>query len=152
MGSIGDAYDNAVAESFFGTLQLELLDRQRTGRPRQEPSDLRNGSSASTTGNRRHSSIEMLSPIDYETTHSRHDQHNQPVRNNGATSLLPLRVRRIERVRLHADLSILGRLAVALHQARSARSVAVTARATSRSQTRRPRRAMTANASATTRT
>jgi putative transposase len=26
MGSIGDAYDNSVAESFFGTLQLELLD------------------------------------------------------------------------------------------------------------------------------
>jgi putative transposase len=29
MGSIGDAYDNAVAESFFGTLQLELLDRHQ---------------------------------------------------------------------------------------------------------------------------
>ena len=28
MGSVGDAFDNAVAESFFGTLQLELLDRQ----------------------------------------------------------------------------------------------------------------------------
>jgi putative transposase len=28
MGTIGDAYDNAVAESFFGTLQLELLDRR----------------------------------------------------------------------------------------------------------------------------
>ena len=27
MGSVGDAYDNAVADSFFGTLQLELLDR-----------------------------------------------------------------------------------------------------------------------------
>ena len=27
MGSVGDAYDNAFAESFFGTLQLELLDR-----------------------------------------------------------------------------------------------------------------------------
>jgi putative transposase len=26
MGSVGDAYDNSVAESFFGTLQLELLD------------------------------------------------------------------------------------------------------------------------------
>ncbi len=29
MGSIGDANDNAMAESFFGTLQLELLDGQR---------------------------------------------------------------------------------------------------------------------------
>ena len=28
MGSVGDALDNAVAESFFATLQTELLDRQ----------------------------------------------------------------------------------------------------------------------------
>ena len=28
MGSIGDCFDNSVAESFFGTLQLELLDEQ----------------------------------------------------------------------------------------------------------------------------
>src|SRR3954454_8604549 len=27
MGTVGDAFDNAVAESFFGNLQLELLDR-----------------------------------------------------------------------------------------------------------------------------
>jgi len=36
-------------------------------------------------------------------------------------ALLPLRVRRIERVRLHVDLSILGRLAVALDRARGAK-------------------------------
>jgi transposase InsO family protein len=29
MGSIGDCSDNAVAESFFGTLQFELLDEHR---------------------------------------------------------------------------------------------------------------------------
>ncbi len=28
MGTVGDALDNAVAESFFATLQIELLDRQ----------------------------------------------------------------------------------------------------------------------------
>lgn len=28
MGSVGDAYDNALAESFFATLESELLDRQ----------------------------------------------------------------------------------------------------------------------------
>jgi putative transposase len=27
MGSVGDAYDNAVAESFFATLETELIDR-----------------------------------------------------------------------------------------------------------------------------
>jgi putative transposase len=35
MGTVGDALDNAMAESFFGTLQLELLDR-RTWETRAE--------------------------------------------------------------------------------------------------------------------
>ena len=26
MGTVGDCFDNSVVESFFGTLQLELLD------------------------------------------------------------------------------------------------------------------------------
>jgi putative transposase len=29
MGSVGDAYDNALIESFFATLECELLDRVR---------------------------------------------------------------------------------------------------------------------------
>ena len=29
MGTVGNALDNAVAESFFATLQVELLDRKR---------------------------------------------------------------------------------------------------------------------------
>ena len=29
MGSVGDAYDNAMAESFFATLECELLERRR---------------------------------------------------------------------------------------------------------------------------
>jgi putative transposase len=29
MGSVGDCYDNALCESFFATLECELLDRQR---------------------------------------------------------------------------------------------------------------------------
>ncbi len=29
MGSIGDCYDNAMIESFWGRVQTELLDRQR---------------------------------------------------------------------------------------------------------------------------
>ena len=29
MGSVGDAYDNATCESFFATLECELLDRRR---------------------------------------------------------------------------------------------------------------------------
>ena len=29
MGSVGDAYDNPVAESFFASLEREVLDRRR---------------------------------------------------------------------------------------------------------------------------
>ena len=29
MGSVGDCYDNAMAESFFATLECEVLDRSR---------------------------------------------------------------------------------------------------------------------------
>ena len=29
MGTVGDAYDNAMAESFFSTLETELLSRRR---------------------------------------------------------------------------------------------------------------------------
>lgn len=35
MGTVGDALDNAVAESFFATLQTELLDRRRWSSRRQ---------------------------------------------------------------------------------------------------------------------
>jgi putative transposase len=70
MGTIGDAYDNAVAESFFGTLQLELLDR-RTWTTRAElASAIFEWIECFYNPQRRHSSVEMLSPIDYETAHA----------------------------------------------------------------------------------
>ena len=28
MGTVGDAYDNAIPESFFATLECELIDRR----------------------------------------------------------------------------------------------------------------------------
>jgi hypothetical protein len=46
------------------------------------------------------------------------ERENGRLKNEWALS--PLRVRRIERVRLHADLTILTRLAVALDKARAA--------------------------------
>jgi hypothetical protein len=42
MGNVGDAVDNAVAESFFATLQTDLLDRHRwTSRRAVSAGDLR---------------------------------------------------------------------------------------------------------------
>src|SRR3954471_17509233 len=66
MGSVGEAYDNAMCESFFATLECELLARCRF----KTQADARNATFAFIEGfynkRRRHSSIGYLSPIDYE--------------------------------------------------------------------------------------
>ena len=43
MGTVGDCYDNAMMESFWGTLQLELLDRERGRRERNLPTPSSSG-------------------------------------------------------------------------------------------------------------
>jgi putative transposase len=68
MGSIGDAYDNAMAESFFSTLQRELLDTQRWDTRRQLALAVFEWIEAWYNPRRRHSSIGNVSPIDYETS------------------------------------------------------------------------------------
>ena len=37
MGSVGDCFDNAMAESFFATLECELLDRTGNGNQKRDP-------------------------------------------------------------------------------------------------------------------
>jgi putative transposase len=69
MGTVGDALDNAVAESFFGTLQLELLDRQHWATRHELASAIFDYIEAFYNRTRRHSAIDMLSPIDYEARH-----------------------------------------------------------------------------------
>jgi putative transposase len=68
MGTVGDAYDNAVAESFFGTLQLELLDRHRWTSRQELASAMFEWIECFYNPTRRHSHCGMLSPVDYETT------------------------------------------------------------------------------------
>jgi putative transposase len=66
MGSTGDAYDNAMAESFFGTLETELIDRS-SWRTR---ADARLATfdyiEAFYNPIRRHSSLGNLSPAEFE--------------------------------------------------------------------------------------
>jgi putative transposase len=70
MGSVGDAYDNAVAESFFGTLQLELLDRHHWTSRQQLANAIFEWIEAFYNPKRRHSFIGQLSPVDYENAHA----------------------------------------------------------------------------------
>ena len=66
MGSVGDAYDNAMCESFFATLEMELIDRS-TFRTRVEARmAVFDFIEAFYNPRRRHSSIDNLSPIEYE--------------------------------------------------------------------------------------
>lgn len=68
MGTIGDALDNAVAESFFASLQCELLDRHtwptRAGLARA----IFTWIETFYNPTRRHSTLGYLSPVDFETT------------------------------------------------------------------------------------
>ena len=69
MGSVGDCFDNAVIESFWSRMQVELLDRQRW-RTRVELANAIFGYlEIFHNRQRRHSALSMLSPIEFETGH-----------------------------------------------------------------------------------
>ena len=69
VGSVGDAYDNAMAESFFATLECELLARSRF----KSQAEARNAVFVFIEGfynpRRRHSSLGYLSPAEFERRH-----------------------------------------------------------------------------------
>jgi putative transposase len=69
MGSVGDAYDNAMCESFFATLECELLARSRFRTPAEARSAVFDFIEGFYNPRRRHSSIGYLSPIDFERRH-----------------------------------------------------------------------------------
>jgi putative transposase len=70
MGSIGDCFDNALAESFFSSLQVELLDRQSWATRQQLANAIFEWIEAWYNPRRRHSALDYLSPIDYERAHT----------------------------------------------------------------------------------
>jgi len=66
MGRVGSAYDNAMMESFFSTLQRELLDRRQWATRAELASAIFEWIEAWYNPRRRHTSIGNLSPVDYE--------------------------------------------------------------------------------------
>jgi putative transposase len=66
MGSKGDAYDNAVAESFFATLKKELVHRQSWPSRRDLSWAVFEYIEAFYNRQRRHSTLGYLSPEEYE--------------------------------------------------------------------------------------
>lgn len=66
MGTIGDGYDNAVIESFWGTMQVELLNRKKWRTRIELANAIFNYIEAFYNRSRRHSAIQWHSPVNYE--------------------------------------------------------------------------------------
>jgi putative transposase len=69
MGSVGDAYDNALCESFFATLETELLDRERFADRTVARAAIFEYVEGWYNPHRRHSALGYLSPIEFERLH-----------------------------------------------------------------------------------
>ena len=66
MGSVGDAYDNAMAESFFAMLEREILNRHKFKTHTEARMVIFEWLEGWYNPHRRHSSLGYLSPINYE--------------------------------------------------------------------------------------
>jgi putative transposase len=66
MGTVGDAYDNAMAESFFATLEREVLNRRRFKTQAEAKMAIFDWLEGWYNPYRRHSSLGYRSPVNYE--------------------------------------------------------------------------------------
>lgn len=79
MGSVGDAYDNAMAESFFASLECELIDRRSFQTHAEARIALFTWIEGWYNPRRRHSALGYLSPSNYERSHAARSEQ-QPTR------------------------------------------------------------------------
>ena len=70
MGRVASSVDNTMIESFWSTMQRELLDLQRWSTKEQLASAIFEWIKAWYNPRRRHTSLEMLSPIEFEALHT----------------------------------------------------------------------------------
>lgn len=69
MGSIGDSYDNAMAESFFASLETELIDRTVWSTHREARMAVFDWIEVFYDRVRRHSALGYLTPAEFEAHH-----------------------------------------------------------------------------------
>jgi transposase InsO family protein len=69
MGSVGDCFDNAMIESFWSRMQVELLDRTRWSTRIELASAIFEYLEIFHNRQRRHSSLSMLAPLEFEARH-----------------------------------------------------------------------------------
>ncbi|MDT7649660.1 MAG: hypothetical protein QOI36_1066 [Pseudonocardiales bacterium] len=70
MGSIGDCFDNAVIESFWGRVQTELFNRRRWKTRIELANALFEYLEIFHNRQRRHTALGMLTPTEYEMLHT----------------------------------------------------------------------------------
>ena len=69
MGSVGDCFDNAMIESFWSRMPVELLNRQRWATRLELTSAIFEYLEIFHNRQRRHSSLGMLTPVEFEARH-----------------------------------------------------------------------------------
>jgi putative transposase len=69
MGAVGAPSDNAMVESFWGRMQVELLNRQRWKTRIELATAIHDYIERFHNTRRRHSALNMLTPIEYEQHH-----------------------------------------------------------------------------------
>jgi len=80
MGSIGDCYDNAMAESFFATLECELIERSSFSDRSEARLMIFDYLEGFYNPHRRHSALDYQSPMEYEKVHDSREQTLLPKR------------------------------------------------------------------------
>ena len=71
MGSVGDCYDNAMCESFFATLECELLERYTFRTKAEAEAAVFQFIEGWYNPHRLHSSLGYVSPVNYERAYHR---------------------------------------------------------------------------------
>jgi putative transposase len=69
-GTVGDCYDNALCESFFATLECELLDRRTFRSQAEARTAIFRFIEGWYNPHRRHSTLGYLSPVTFERLHT----------------------------------------------------------------------------------
>jgi transposase InsO family protein len=70
LGTVGDCYDNAMTESFWGRMQTGLLDRKKWLTILELSVAMADYIDSFHNNRRRHSSLDMLTPTEYEQLHA----------------------------------------------------------------------------------
>ena len=83
MGSVGDAYDNAMAESFFASLECELIDRRVWKSFAQARLEIFTWIESWYNPRRRHSGLGQKSPVNFEHEHADNAVRHERARKDG---------------------------------------------------------------------